>query len=268
VTNTGFSIVNAVIILPQKKSVELNLHAPQTKGADTRLFYFHETTSFIKINLYLKIFLVKFREMMCITNIMKRSYQLKRRAETQGRTRQKIIDAAIELHQKKGLAATKISDIAARAKVGKVTVYRHFPDEAALVGACSGRYFQRHPLPDIEDWRRIQDASERLRQGLRDTYSYHGTTEPMMTRILAEARDHPVMVPYHAHWRRAVDVLAAAWPTSALGKASLKAALALALGFDTWHLLVRTRRLTDDQAIELMTRLMCDCPGRANATAD
>jgi len=205
--------------------------------------------------------------MMCITNIMTRSYQLKRRAEAQGRTRQKIIDAAIELHQRKGLAATKISDIAARAKVGKVTVYRHFPDEAALVDACSGQYFERHPLPDIENWRRVQHPSERLRQALRDTHAYHRETESMMTRILPETRDLPMMTPYHTHWQNAVDILAAAWPASDHGNAPLKAALALALSFDTWRLLVRARRLTDDQAIELMMRLVCDCPGRANATA-
>lgn len=196
-------------------------------------------------------------------NIMKRSYRLKRRAESQARTRQRIIDAAIELHQAKGLAATRMSDIAERAKVGKVTVYRHFPDEATLVGACSGQYFQRHPLPDPEDWRRIQDASERLRRGLRDTYAYHRATEPMMTRVLAEARDLPVMAPYHKHWRHAAHVLASAWPTPARRSAQLKAALALALSFDTWHLLVRQRRLSDDQAVDLMMRLTCDCQPHA-----
>ena len=201
--------------------------------------------------------------MMCITNIMKRSYQLKRRAEGQDRTRQKIVDAAIELHQAKGLAATTMNDIAERAKVGKVTVYRHFPDGAALVSACSGQYFQHHPLPDPEGWRRIQDASERLRRGLRDTYAYHRATEPMMIRVLAEARDLPVMVPYHSHWQRAADILAAAWPVSDRRKAPLKAALALALSFDTWHLLVRAQRLTDDQAIELMMRLTSDCQPNA-----
>lgn len=191
--------------------------------------------------------------------MMKRSYRLKRRAESQDRTRRKIVEAAIELHQTKGLAATTMSDIADRAKVGKVTVYRHFPDTPALVSACSGRYFQLHPFPDPEDWRCIQDPSERLRRGLRDTYAYHRATQPMMTRVLAEARDLPVMAPYHEHWRRAADVLAAAWPASVRRTGLLKASLALALSFDTWRLLVRSQRLTDDQAVELMMRLTCDC---------
>ena len=195
--------------------------------------------------------------------MMKRSYQLKQRAQSQARTRQKIVEAAIELHQTKGLAATTMNDIAEQAKVGKVTVYRHFPDAAALVSACSGQYFERHPLPDPEGWRCIGNASERLRQGLRDTYAYHRATEPMIARILADARDLPVMVPYHAHWQRAADVLAAAWPASARRKALLKASLALALSFDTWHLLVRAQRLSNNQAIELIMRLTCECQPNA-----
>lgn len=191
---------------------------------------------------------------------MKRSYHLKQRAQSRDRTRQKIVEAAIALHQSKGLAATTISDIAERAKVGKVTVYRHFPDEAALVGACSGQYFQRHPLPDIEGWRRIGDACERLRLGLRETYRYHRETEAMMAQVLAEARDLPIMEPYHAHWRHAAEVLAEPWSASITDKVLLNAGLALALTFETWHLLVRAEGLTDDRAIELMMRLTCDCP--------
>lgn len=198
--------------------------------------------------------------MVCIMKTMKRPYELKRRAESQDRTRQKIVEAAIELHQSKGLAATTVGDIAKRAKVGKVTVYRHFPDEAALVGACSGQYFARHPLPAIEDWRNIGDPSERLHRGLSDTYRYHRETEAMMSRVLAEARDLPIMDPYHAHWRRAAEILAEPWPGPAGGKALLKAAMALALAYNTWQLLVRGQGLSDEQATELMMRLTCDCP--------
>jgi AcrR family transcriptional regulator len=189
---------------------------------------------------------------------MTRTYQLKQRAESQNRTRQKIVEAAIELHQAKGLAATSMREIAKRAEVGTVTVYRHFPDEAALVGACSGTYFERNPFPDPEDWCRITDPRERLRRGLRDTYAYHRSTEPMVAQVIDEARDQPVMAPYHAHWRRAADVLLAAWPPAARRDTKLKAAVALALSFDTWRLLVREQGLSDKQAIALMLRLTSD----------
>lgn len=193
-------------------------------------------------------------------NIMTRSYRMKQRGEHQDQTRQKIIEAAIVLHQSKGLVATSMSDIAERAKVGRVTVYRHFPDESALVGACSGQYFERHPLPDPEPWRSTEDATKRLRRGLRETYAYHRETEAMITSVLADARDHPVMAPYHAHWQHAADVLADAWRLTGRNKVLLNAGILLALSFDTWRTLIQVRGLTDAQAIKLMMRLACDCP--------
>ena len=57
----------------------------------------------------------------------------------------------------------------------------------------------------------IEDPHERFYTALRESYAYHRSTEPMMTHVLADARDHPVMTAYHAHWQRAVDALVAGW---------------------------------------------------------
>ena len=195
---------------------------------------------------------------------MPRSYQLKLRAERQDQTRQRIIDAAIDLHQTVGPRATTMSDIADRAQVGRVTVYRHFPDEPALALACSGQYFERHPVPDSDRWRAIADPEERLRAALSETYAYHRTTEAMMSHVLADARDHPVMAPYHAHWARAADTLVAPWRARDRRRDLLRAAIALALSFDTWRTLTRDQRLSDGQAVELMLRLVRDA-SRARA---
>lgn len=189
---------------------------------------------------------------------MARSYQLKRRAERQDMTRRRIVEAAIELHQTIGPAATTVSKIAERAQVGRVTVYRHFPDELTLARACSGQYLEHHPLPDPDPWRAIADPEERLRTGLREAYAYHRATQAMFTRVLADGRDHPVMAPYHAHWQRAVDVLAAAWRARGHRRRLLRAGIALALSFDTWRTLVRDQQLDDDHAVELMLRLTAD----------
>lgn len=190
---------------------------------------------------------------------MTRSYQLKRRAERQSETRQRIIEATIELHQTIGPAQTTISEIAERAQVGRVTVYRHFPDEATLSRACSGQYFERHPFPDPGRWQKIADPAERLQTGLRETYAYHAATEAMISHALADARDHPVMAPYHEHWQHAADILTAPWRTRGSRRTMLHAAVALALSFDTWRTLIGEQRLTETQAITLMLRLTCDC---------
>ncbi len=184
-----------------------------------------------------------------------RPYKLKRRAELQDETRQRIVDATIELHQTIGPTATTISEIADRAGVGRVTVYRHFPDELTLARACSGKYLQQHPPPDPERWQEIADPEDRLRSALRETYAYHRATRRMFSHVLADARDHPVMTPYHEHWQRATDVLLEPWPERGRQKNLLRAALALALSFDTWRALCDEQGLTDAQAAELMLRL-------------
>jgi AcrR family transcriptional regulator len=194
--------------------------------------------------------------------MMTRKYHLKERADHHDATHRRIVEAAIELHQTIGPAATTVTDIAKRAGVGRVTVYRHFADELALARACSGLYLERHPAPDPDAWRAITDPVERLRVALYETYAYHRSTEAMMTHVFADARDHPMMAPYHAHWRRAADVLIAGWRARGRQRAALRAGIALALAFETWRTLIREQGLDDEQAAELMLRLTCDCAER------
>ena len=198
---------------------------------------------------------VKFHDTTCIVAAVTRQYELKRRAERQDETRQRIVDATIELHQTIGAAQTTVSEIAKRAGVGRVTVYRHFPDEETLFYACSGHYFSQHPFPDIERWRRIPDPHDRLREGLRETYAWHEENRQMITMALAEARELPMMTRYHDFWDAAAEALAAAWRVRGRRRSNLKAAIALALSFDTHRTLTREQRLTEGRSIELMVHL-------------
>src|SRR5438067_9971807 len=110
----------------------------------------------------------------------KRSYRKKRRAELEQQTRLKITEAAEELHGTVGPARTSISAVAARAGVRRSTVYRHFPDEAALFAACSGHWMAANPPPDLEAWAAILDPEARLASALLQLYGYYRRTEPML----------------------------------------------------------------------------------------
>jgi AcrR family transcriptional regulator len=188
-------------------------------------------------------------------NYMSRRYEQKRRAERQDETRRRIVEAAITLHGTIGMAGTTVTRIAELAGVGRQTVYRHFPDELALGRACSGLYWERNPFPALEPWRVVVDPSERLRLGLLESYAYHRRTEAMISLALADAADSPIMQHYHDHWRRAADIIASAWREHGHPLALLRAAIV----FPTWRSLVRVQGLTDEQAVELMHRLTCDC---------
>jgi AcrR family transcriptional regulator len=187
---------------------------------------------------------------------MPRSYTLKQRAERQEETRERIVDATIELHQTIGPTATTVSQIAERAGVGRVTVYRHFPDELTLARACSGKYLQQNQPPNPESWSSIADPEQQLRLALRETYAYHRATAQMFSHVLADARDHPVMVPYHQHWSRAADVLLQPWAVRGRRRVRARAAIALALSFDTWRTLCEENGLSDREAAETGARLV------------
>ena len=191
---------------------------------------------------------------------MPRKYEMKRRAQRQEETHRRITEAAVELHQALGPAKTTISAIAERAGVQRLTVYKHFPDERALLAACSSHYEAANPLPDVGPWTQILDPEDRLRRALAETYAYHRRTEPMMTKVLRDAQIHAptfeVTVPYLQHWDRARYVLVTGWEAEDQRLKVLLAALGHALEFWTWRSLVHERGLTDEEAIELMVGMV------------
>ena len=164
------------------------------------------------------------------------------------------------MHQALGPANTTIIAIAERAGVQRLTVYRHFPDERALLSACSSHYEAANPPPAPEPWTQIPDPEDRLRRALAETYAYHRRTEPMMTKVL---RDAPVHAPtsevvdlYLHHWDRARYALVTGWGAEDQRLKMLLAALGHALDFWTWRSLVHEQGLTDEQAIELMVGMV------------
>ena len=168
-----------------------------------------------------------------------RKYELKRRAEAQAETRRRIVEAAVALHSEVGPAHTTISAIAERARVGRPTVYSHFPDDRALLAACAGLHAQRFPRPDPADWEAIRDPDERLRVALRELYAYYRRHESLLANLMRDRDSYPPVqeaMQRRAHEEhRMHDVLSKGRPR----RKRVAAALTLALDFSTWRTLER-----------------------------
>ena len=102
------------------------------------------------------------------------------------RTRERITRAAVDLHGTIGPAATTMSAVAERAGVTRATLYRHFPNEAALFTACSADWLAANPRPDLARWAAIADPARRLGTALDELYAYYRSTERMRTNLLRD----------------------------------------------------------------------------------
>jgi len=187
-----------------------------------------------------------------------RKYELKKRAERQDETRLRIVEAAVALHEQFGPAQTSISAIAERARVGRPTVYRHFPDERSLFTACTSHYMAEHQLPDATTWRQFPDPEERLRFGLQEIYQWYRETEPMMVVAFRDLPEIPVladvMAPTFSKFFAAGAVLSEAWPAPISDE--MRAAIGHALAFSTWRSLALDFGLSDETVVDLLTAMV------------
>ena len=182
-----------------------------------------------------------------------RPYRMKARADRQAATRQRIVEAAVELHTTLGPARTSISAIAERAGVQRHTVYAHFPDEPALFGACSGHWSELHPFPAPERWQSIEDPVRRLRRALRDVYDWYAGVEDDVALF---RRDEHVYPPFREERERSLRSLAASLAAPLGRRRLVKAAVGHALEFETWRSLVRSQGLSNAEAADAMVALV------------
>ena len=119
----------------------------------------------------------------------KRPYVQRVRGEQVADTRARIVEAIMQLHQEIGPRNTTVSAIADRAGVERLTVYRHFKDEAAMFAACSHRYLELNPPPELSDWSGELDPVCRARRGLVTLYSFFSRTAPMFEKVYRDVSE-------------------------------------------------------------------------------
>lgn len=176
-------------------------------------------------------------------------------------TRRRIVEALVELHEEIGPVATTITAIAERAGVQRLTVYRHFPDDRAMLGACSAHWQEDHPLPDPATWAGIEDPRLRLEEALGAFYDYFRDGAPMLGSILSDETEMPevadVMTPWWEYMREVAGGLAAGWGVTGDAQRLVRSAVGHALGFYTWRSLT-DEGLSNGDAVELMVGLVAD----------
>ena len=192
--------------------------------------------------------------------IPKRRYRMQQRAKLQERTRLRITESAVELHGTLGPSRTSMSAVAARAGVRRSTLYRHFPDEAALFEACTAHWLGANPHPDFERWAAIADPDARLRIALGDLYAYYRRTEGMLAVVLRDEGTMPIVARMLAFYReylaRADEVLMAGRRERGQARRRVRAAIGHGLAFGAWRSLTGEQGLDDAEAAGLICGLV------------
>ena len=185
-----------------------------------------------------------------------RKYELKARAESQRETRNRIAQAAAELHEQKGVARTTVADIARRAGVTRLTVYNHFAGLDELMPACAAHYESLHPFPDLGSVLGLDDPSQRLRDALALLYGWYRETEAMYGKLLSDRASVPELDRFLEEnidrmQAELADDLAGAFAARRAGAEQRKALIRLAIDFWTWRRL-SAEGLGDQTAADLM----------------
>jgi len=157
-----------------------------------------------------------------------------------------------------GPLATTMGQIAKRAGVERVTLYRHFGDERSLQRAAAQYCFARFPPPRPDGLAKLTDPFERATKALDELYAHWELMAPLVRPILRDADVAPERISLQTRDRYVEALRAAAlgaFPARARRRPQLREAIRHAFDFRTWDSLERggfSRR----RAVGLMVRLV------------
>jgi AcrR family transcriptional regulator len=190
----------------------------------------------------------------------RRSYTKRARADKEAATRRRILDAALELWTATGPSAASITAVAQKAHVQRLTIYRHFGDEASLHAATWRHFEESNPSPDPAAWAAIHDPAKRLRRAMKSLYAFYRENRLILERVLPDAGHLDALTDALAAHRRYTDGIVATletgWvPRGKSRKPLFAAALEHTVRFTTWQSLADAG-LGDRDAARLVERLI------------
>ena len=140
-----------------------------------------------------------------------RKYNMDKRKATAAATRQRIVEATVALHSKKGIFGTSWQDIAQLADVSLATVYKHFPSLDELVPACGELIYAITQPPSLDDATEIfaeaHTLEERLWRLITVLFDFYERGAPYMDNDHQE-RQLPAVQEWEAHLQATIEGLA------------------------------------------------------------
>ena len=190
---------------------------------------------------------------------MPREYKMRKRADAWQQTRERILQATMQLHDEQGVAPTTFADIAKRAGLGQATLYRHFPTIGDLVRTCGGHVWQEMRPPMAETaaavFDGLTDPGKRLEKLVEeiDAFYRRGTL-----RLGLAGRDRE-LIPELDQFLSAVEAGVNAYVTEALAPSKLPKrsveVVAAMMSFAVWQRFSQLE-LSDRKSKELTLRLI------------
>jgi AcrR family transcriptional regulator len=183
------------------------------------------------------------------------------RAEKTASTRQRIVEAAIELHGTVGPANTSLAAVARNAGVSRPTLYSHFADEASLFRACTMHWMSQDPPPDPAAWLEIDDSRQRIGTALSEIYSHYARNEQMTGNVfrdmyLVESMRSFSVPLVEGSFAAMTEIISSAFDDGSDLAARRRAVVSVAISFNTWRSLVKIEGLTNKEAADLMAQLV------------
>jgi AcrR family transcriptional regulator len=136
-----------------------------------------------------------------------RKYSMNKRRAAVEETRQRILEATLALHSKKGILGTSWQDIAQRADVSVGTVYKHFPSLDELVPACGELMYAITRPPSLEDAPQIfagaRMLEERLERLISELFDFYERGAQYIETDFQE-RQLPMVQEWEAHMRATI----------------------------------------------------------------
>jgi AcrR family transcriptional regulator len=127
---------------------------------------------------------------------------MQRRAEQAARTRERIVDAAVELFTQRGTQGTTMNEVARVADVSPGTVLNHFATPALLLEAVVARVMANIQLPDRSIFAGTKSLTARIGVLTASMFAFYERTSDWFDLIGAELSENPVLARAEADfWR-------------------------------------------------------------------